>query len=211
MRRSLLSSEYSTMHSIRYYRVPGSIYFGMSKTGLGIMAELMNVVKLLKGPVIAIIVFYLLCVAMVFGMRRLTERINTEKYASITPDDPGSFVQAMDAYQQVINLLTTLATGLLAALGFLLINRPGQQYSAWDFWWAATSALFACVSLYWGYVSSQNVQVALEAQSLTLDIPILQRPRQLQFSSMVLGVVCVAHFAMKTLIKMESAGGEKSA
>jgi hypothetical protein len=175
------------------------------------MARLMDLAKLLKGPVIALVLFYFVGGGVVYSMLKLTDWVNTHPYAAGTPDNEGSFEKAVDAYQNVNSLLTTLATGLLAALGFLLINRPGRPFSAWDFWWAATSALCACVSLYWGYVSSQNVQVALEFQSLTLDLPTLQFPRQFQFYSVVLGVICLAHFAMRTAIAMSAGGGESHA
>lgn len=144
-------------------------------------------------------------------MGLLTYYINGATYASVTADNLAAFEKSVDTYEAVDNLLTTLATGLLAALGFLLTSRPTQRYAGQAFWPAAASALCACVSLYWGYISSQNVEWAIERQAGTLDIVTLQWPRQLQFVSMLLGVIFLADLVRRTLVKMNSHEGPTNA
>jgi hypothetical protein len=59
-----------------------------------------------------------------------------------------------------------------------------------------------CVSLYWAYVSSQNVEWAIENSVGTLDLDKIQMPRQLQCLAMLLGVVFFADFVRRDLTKV---------
>jgi hypothetical protein len=171
----------------------------------------MSLGKFLTRPLVATIAFYILCGIVSYGMHTLAARINADtSYPTVPADGPDAFAKAVDAYQVVNNLLTTLATGLLAGLGFLLFNLPRQKNSGQAFWWAALSGLCACVSLYWGYISSQNVEAAIEGESLTLDLPSLQYPRQLEAASMMVGVILAGHFVMRTLINMNTTRSAKN-
>jgi hypothetical protein len=174
------------------------------------MSSLKISFKRLTGP---ILVFYLICAVVGTSMAFMTYWINYHSdFASPTNDTSDAFGKAIEAYQTAISMLTTLATGLLAALGFILINRPIQRYARLEFLWAAGSALCACVSLYWGYESSQNIVSAIEGPGpLTVEMPILQHPREFQFYSMLLGVILVAHFMIRTLIKVNTGEGAKNA
>ncbi len=59
-----------------------------------------------------------------------TDYLNNRPYASVPAEDPAALAKAEDAYSAVGNLLTTLATGLLAELGLFLTSAPKRRYSA---------------------------------------------------------------------------------
>jgi hypothetical protein len=119
------------------------------------------------------------------------------------PDDAAALSKAEDAYAAVGNLLTTLATGLLAALGLFLTSAQKQRDLAGELWPAALSALCVCLSIYFGYISSQNVGWAIEYSIPTLDLPKIQWPRELQFYALLLGVFFFADFVRRDRTKVD--------
>jgi len=148
--------------------------------------------------------FYIGCGVVMVGSLLLTIYINERPYF-FSPEmtDPGVISRALDAYASVGNLLTTLDTGLIAGLGLLLTYRPKQRYATRDIWPAAVSALCVGLSLYWGYVCSQNVEWAIESAITTLDVDKIQWPRQLQFFTIVLGVFFFADFVRRDLTRAD--------
>ncbi len=83
----------------------------------------------------------LTCKAVLFDMDGLvagvwvfTDYLNNRPYTSAPVDDSAALAKAEDAYSAVGNLLTTLATGLLAGLGLFLTSTPKQRYSAREIW-----------------------------------------------------------------------------
>jgi hypothetical protein len=70
-------------------------------------------------------------------------------------------------------------------------------------WPAAISAVCVCVSLYWGYISSQNVEWAIETIGENLGLDQIQLPRQLQCFTMLLGVVFFADFVRRDLTRVD--------
>jgi hypothetical protein len=154
-------------------------------------------------PQIVSTAFYIGCIALAVAMWGLTNYINSQPYVIAQGGDPAmALSRALDAYAAMNNLLTTLATGLLAGLGLFLTSRPKRHYAPREFWPAAMSAVCVCVSLYWAYVSSQNVEWAIENSVGTLDLDKIQMPRQLQCLAMLLGVVFFADFVRRDLTKV---------
>ena len=146
------------------------------------------------------VIFYGVCVALIFVMAFATYYVNTrplpEAVSVWDPSAAAAVMKAYDAYAAVNNLLTTLATGLLAGLGLFMANSQ-RRCAEKALWPAAASALCVCVSLYWGYISSQNVEWAIEYSIPTLGIPKLQWPRILQCFAILLGVFFFAVFVMR--------------
>jgi hypothetical protein len=157
------------------------------------------------------ILFCAVCVALVLVMGLLTHYVNTrplpEEVSVWDPSSSEAVSKAYDAYAAVNNLLITLATGLLAALGLFFTSSQKRRTITQSLWSASASALFVCVSLYWGYVSSQNVEWAIEYSVPTLGIPKLQWPRILQCSSILLGVFFFAVFLLRDFVKVDAHEG----
>lgn len=146
-------------------------------------------------------IFYVLCIALALTMWGLTYYLNHVPYVSALIDDPTALSKAQDAYAAVTNLLITLASGLIAGIGLYLTHSSKQSFQGRLFWLAALSALFSCVSLYWGYISSQNVQWAIENSISTLALEKIQGPREMQFVTILISVFCFAEFLRRDLTK----------
>ena len=164
----------------------------------------MNAVKRTVGrAVIASIGFYISLVVLAAVVWQLTHYINSRPYVVIPAGDSTALGKAVDTYSAVGNLLTTLATGLLAAIGWFFTSRPKKRYFVRELWPAIAGALCACLSIYFGYISSQNVQWAIENSFGTLDLPKLQLPRQLQFFGLLLSVFLFADFVRRDWTKVD--------
>jgi hypothetical protein len=164
----------------------------------------MNSTKPAAGrPGIDSAVFYASVVVVAVSMWGLTYFINSRPFVIAQATDPTALSKAQDAYAAVNNLLITLATGLLAGLGLFVTSRGKQRYSLRQFWPAIVSAVCVCSSLYWGYISSQNVEWAIESSIGTLDCAMIQMPRQMQFLSMALGVLFFADFVRRDLTRVD--------
>jgi hypothetical protein len=162
----------------------------------------MNTTKRVVGRTeIANLGFYVVLIALGIVVWRLTQYIDNLPYSVAAPDDPAALSKAQDAYASVGNLLTSLATGLLAALGLFLTSAPKQRNPARELWPATLSALCVCLSVYFGYISSQNVGWAIEYSIPTLDLPKIQWPRELQVYAILLGVFFFADFVRRDWTK----------
>ncbi len=148
-------------------------------------------------------VFYAGMILLAAVMWKYTGYINSKPYAITPPSDPVALSKAQDAYASVNNLLTTLGTGLLAALGLFLTREDKRRYTGPRIWLAVLSAICVCISLYWGYISSQNVEWAIETSIGSLEFDMFQVPRQLQFHTMLLGVFFFADFVRRDLIRTD--------
>ena len=160
--------------------------------------------RIIGRPQIVTSAFYLGCVVLALAMSGLTHYINSRPFVvAQATDQEEALSKSLDAYTAMNNLLTTLATGLLAGLGLFLTSRPKRRYPARDLWPAAISAVCVCVSLYWGYISSQNVEWAIETIGEILGLDQIQLPRQLQCFTMLLGVVFFADFVRRDLTRVD--------
>jgi hypothetical protein len=149
------------------------------------------------------LVFYVCCIALAAANGGLWRYTNSANYIREDVTDPAALSKAFDAYAAVNGLLITLATGLLAGLGVFVTSRSKQRYASREFLPAIISALLACESLFWGYVSSQNVEWAIEQCIGSLGLNQLQFPRQLQSLALLIGVFFFAEFARRTMIEVD--------
>jgi hypothetical protein len=155
-------------------------------------------------PKVVSTAFYAACIVIATALWGLTNYINSRPYVLAQGGDPTTALSsALNAYAAMNNLLTTLSTGMLAGLGLFLTGKPKRQYAPGEIWPAAMSAVCVCVSLYWAYISSQNVEWAIENSVGTLDLDKIQLPRQLQCLSILLGVIFFADFVRRDLTKVD--------
>jgi hypothetical protein len=148
--------------------------------------------------------FYVVCILLVGAMWLINRNIDARPYvleeSQLSPESQLS--KSVDAYQAMNNLLITLATGILGAMGYLLINRPKQRYRLVDMWPAILSAVFVILSLYFAYLSYFGLEFALR-YSVALDSDVVNTPRLMQFNALLLAVIFFADFVMQHLSKAD--------
>jgi hypothetical protein len=146
--------------------------------------------------------FYLVSILMAVAVWRFTNYMNARPYdpASLNQADPG---RAVDAYENINNLLITLGTGILGAMGFLLTNKPNRQYRFQDLWPASLSVVCVGVSLYFGYVSFVNVEFVVGNTIGTIQVELAQWPQKAHFLTLLAGVFFFADFVMQDLGKAD--------
>ncbi len=161
--------------------------------------------------------FYLLAVLIAVAVLIFQHYMNKIAYrdvgiiSSSSLSQPGSIPpwegKALDAYSAMSGLLTTLATALLGALGYLLINEreasPELRHGAS----AVGSALFAVLSIYFGYVSHLTVLSSTYSNSFNPYAFGVVWPSRSQFYTLLLAVFFFADFAFRVLGK--EAPGER--
>jgi hypothetical protein len=102
----------------------------------------------------------------------------------------------LDAFLAMNSLVTTLTTGLLGALGFLLLNgRKVSRQSITAKWLAFGSALSAALSLFFGYVVYLALLDMLGNEAFDLSMPPIYWARQAHFYTFLLSVVLFGDFA----------------
>src|ERR1035441_456732 len=90
---------------------------------------------------IARLSFYIVSIVLVGVMWQVTNYVNNRPYPT-APDSQPEMDKAVDAYENINNLLITLGTGLLGAMGFLLTSKPREHYRLREMWPAVFSAVF---------------------------------------------------------------------
>jgi hypothetical protein len=113
----------------------------------------------------------------------------------------GGWQKALDAYSAMSGLLITLATALLGALGYLLINAGATVPKLRHGISAVSSALFAVLSLYFGYVSHLTVLSFTYNNAFNPYAFAVQWPSRSQFYTLLLAVFFFADFAFHELGK----------
>jgi hypothetical protein len=105
---------------------------------------------------------------------------------------------ALNAYLTVTHLITTLTTGLLAGMGYILTNGVKINRSWATGWIAVGSALCAAFSLFCGYMSYQVLIGMLADQFFDLSQTSVKVYSTAQFFSFLLAVVAFGDFAIHT-------------
>jgi hypothetical protein len=112
--------------------------------------------------------------AVVFWMIawKLTNYVNGNPYFPFAPERTAveknaAQSEALDSYKDISNLLITLATGILAGIGWFLVNRPKRRCATFEFLMALAVMFFACLSIYCGYVGSQNLTFCIDQSLLS--------------------------------------------
>jgi hypothetical protein len=148
--------------------------------------------------------FYFVCIVLVGAMWLINRSIQGRPYAvedsQLSPESQLS--KAVDAYQGMNNLLITLATGILGAMGYLLVNKPKPSYPLVDMWPAILSGVFVILSLYFAYLSYFGLEFALR-YSVALDSDVVNTPRLMQFNTLLLAAIFFADFVMQHLSKAD--------
>lgn len=147
--------------------------------------------------------FYISLVVLAVVLGIFTYYMDSRPYVVAVAGDPKALGKALDTYAAAGSLLTTLATGLLAGMGWFFTNRSKQHYTARDLCPGVAGSLFSCLSIYFGYISSQNVQWLIENSVGTLGLVKIQWPRNLQFYALLLGVFCFADFLRRDWKKVD--------
>jgi len=101
----------------------------------------------------------------------------------------------LDAFLEMNRLITTLSTGLLAALGFLLVNAHKASPNADTPWTAIGAAACVSVSLLFGYVVYRAILWMLESHFFDLGNSYIVWPGVAHFYTFLLGVLFFADFA----------------
>lgn len=154
-------------------------------------------------PTIITIGLYIGFVVLVIAMGLFTYYVDTRRYFVGTPADPEALAKAADIYAGMVTLLTTLATGLLAGMGWFFTKRPKRGDAERDLWPAISGASCACLSIVFGYVGSENLEWAIEYSVGTLDLPKLQWPKWFQFYTLLLSVFFFVDFVRRNWTKVD--------
>jgi hypothetical protein len=107
--------------------------------------------------------------------------------------------KALQTYSDMSGLLTTLSTALLGGLGYLLINSRTAGPQVRHRLSALASAVFAVLSLYFGYVSHLSVLAATYRKTFDPYDLGVRWPSRAQFYTLLLGVFLFADFAFYEL------------
>jgi hypothetical protein len=119
---------------------------------------------------------------------------------SVLSDKPTDWAQLeIEGLREMHRLLTTLATTLLGAMGFLLIRAGRHRSRPGPPWTAIASAVCVGLSLYFGWLTHQAILVMLDQQSFNLRDAPLTWARNAQLYSFLLGVALFAIFAYQDL------------
>jgi hypothetical protein len=105
----------------------------------------------------------------------------------------------LDAFLEMNRLITTLSTGLLGALSFILVNRGKEQRGLPGQWTAYLSAICVGLSLFFGYVVYLAIVNMLDNHYFQLFTWQIQWARQAHFYTFFLGVVLFGDYAFHTL------------
>jgi hypothetical protein len=109
--------------------------------------------------------------------------------------------KALQTYSDMSGLLTTLSTALLGGLGYLLINSRAAGPQGRHRLSALASAVFAVLSLYYGYVSHLSVLASTYRKTFNPYELGLRWPSRAQFYALLLAVFFFADFAFHELGK----------
>lgn len=111
--------------------------------------------------------------------------------------DPRS-TDKMNAFMAMNQLITTLSTGLVGALGFLLSRRSSTTRPR-DLWAALASFVCVGLSLYFGYRGYVDLIHLLNIPNFDLSGGLISSDRGRQFGFFVLAVFFFADFAFYEL------------
>ncbi|MFI5113327.1 MAG: hypothetical protein ACHP9S_10900 [Terriglobales bacterium] len=112
--------------------------------------------------------------------------------------------QAVEAYLEVNRLLTTLATTVLGALGFVLFRGGTLGARTPRLWAAMVGALLVAVSIFFGYVAYNFLIAILQTGSIDFADP-SSRPlivsQQIHFYTFLVGIIFLADFVFHNVRK----------
>ncbi len=98
------------------------------------------------------------------------------------------------------DLIISLSTALLGALGFLLVNGHKVKRGLWPKTLAVVSGASAAISIYFGYLLYQTALEMAPLQIADANLPAFLWARQYQFFAFLLAVLLFGDFAIDTLL-----------
>jgi len=151
-----------------------------------------------SGFYVAVVVLVLMVWRIQYFMDAKTFGPNTIFFSSST-DAPSQWQQmGVQAVSETNSLLTTLATGLLGALG-LLLNRGRNRPKRIHLYSAFLCAVGGGLSLYFGYVSHLHLLWMIKNNTFDPYSPVYILPSHFQFYTLLAGTFFFADFAVHDL------------
>jgi len=149
------------------------------------------------------IAFYVsvLVLAVVVWRTQVSYTNRPQIYGELISDLSSLQEKQLAAFLQMNQLLISLSTALLGALGFLLVNTHKAGSSARQLSPAFASAVFVGLSIYYGYHAYQDVVIMLQLPYPTFNLNgnLIVWDRNAHFYSFLLGVFFFADFALQRL------------
>jgi hypothetical protein len=152
-----------------------------------------------KRAIVFRLVFYLGATGFILAVWQYQKNVTGNWIEPLTPSLSTGQDRELDALLEMNRLITTLGTGLLAAIGFLLVNVRRAKRGPEALWAACSSALCVAFSLFFGYVVYLGVISMLQNQYFDLDVGPILWARQAHFYTFLLGVVLFGDFAFQNL------------
>jgi hypothetical protein len=134
--------------------------------------------------------------AVVVGLMQLYIKSASPVYEQIPMRE-----KAVEAFMGMNQLITTLSTTLLGAMGFLLFSGRTANYWSRALWAAIAGAISVGLSLFYGYVAYLQVISMLEDDNFNAYSPQLQRAQYAHFYLFLIGVVLFALFVYQNMQK----------
>jgi hypothetical protein len=145
------------------------------------------------------LVFYLGATLFILAVWQYQKHMTGNWIEPLTPTLSCEQGRELDALLEMNRLITTLGTGLLAAIGFLLVNVRQPKRGSQALWAACCSAICVGFSLFFGYVVYLGIISMLQNQYFDLDVGPILWARQAHFYSFLLGAVLFGDFAFHNL------------
>ncbi len=154
----------------------------------------------IRSKILFRLVFYMAATAFIVLVWQYQKNLFNNTIVAVTDTSAASLKdKELDALLAMNQLVTTLSTGLLGAIGFLLVNVRRENRGSVALWAACCSAVCAALSLFFGYVVYLAVITMLHNQFFDSTIDSLLWPRQAHFYFFLLAVVLFGDFAFNNL------------
>lgn len=144
------------------------------------------------------VVLYGGALSLVLAMWQIQRRVSQNFFEPAIADNSFADKSQLDALLGQNNLLTTLCTGLLGALGFFLTQGRNARHWTAAKWFAIGSAACAVLSLLFGYMVYLALLDMLRNQMFDLGMPAMW-VRYAQFYCFLLAVMLFGDFAFQSL------------
>lgn len=150
------------------------------------------------------LIFYAITGAFIVIAWELPNVVHFSYVVDPSQTPPPSEEWQLNALLELNHLLTTLSTGLLAAIGFILI-RGRKPRAGIQLWPALASTFFVFLSMFFGYQLYQSLlwMLAQPPALFSLYNPNILYPRQAQFYSFLVGVFFFSDFMIQYLYQKE--------
>jgi hypothetical protein len=164
-----------------------------------------------KRAILFRLVFYMGATGFVLAVWQYQQHITGNWIEPLVSNLNTAQEKELDALLEMNRLITTLGTGLLGAIGFLLINVRRANRGSVALWAACASAVCVGLSLFFGYVVYLGIIAMLQNQFFDLDIRPILWARQAHFYTFLLGVVLFGDFAFHNLQVENGNNGKQTA